>query len=302
MKKFISTFVMLSTFVSASVAQSVIEKPINTISSTLQGGASLIQNSAYLVQDVAPDFSASLLSVSTAVGYESQYMFRGEKFAGHSIQPKIEFAYPIYGFDIYLGAWANTPIEGSKGGLTEIDLYGGVNYYYKSLRVDVGYIYYYYTDTDLTRNNLSRDMEVYVGTAFDTSAYLDGINLNPSIYYFYNWILQQNVVEISIGYAIPVGEWVLDDGRLSLPINIYGGYLTADRKNGDNGMPKEDVSYFYWGASADVAFAITDYCTISAGVRFSMREGGNEGDPNQDYRLLGRENNVWAGAKVEFGF
>jgi hypothetical protein len=33
-----------------------------------------------------------------------------------------------------------------------------------------------------------------------------------------------------------------------------------------------------------------------------MREGGNEGDPSQDYRLLGRENNLWFGGKVDFGF
>lgn len=292
MKKFISALAMMAT--SVSFAQTI-DAPLTTISSTLQGGASL-------VQDVAPDLSISLLSVSAAVGYESQYMFRGEKFAGHSIQPKVEFAYPIYGFDLYVGAWANTPIQGSKGGLTEIDLYGGVNYYYKSLRIDVGYIYYYYTDTDLTRNNISRDMEVYVGGAFDTSAYLNGINLNPSVYYFYNWILKQQVVEVSLSYALPVGEWLLDDGRFTLPVSVYGGYLSASRKNGDNGAPNEGVTYFYWGASADLAFSITDYCTISGGVRYSMREGGNEGDPDQDYRLLGRENNFWFGGKVDFGF
>ena len=57
---------------SVSFAQTI-DAPLTTISSTLQGGASL-------VQDVAPDLSISLLSVSAAVGYESQYMFRGEKF------------------------------------------------------------------------------------------------------------------------------------------------------------------------------------------------------------------------------
>ena len=286
---------------SACFAQTM-EAPLNKISSTLQSGATLVQDSAALVQDVAPDLSISLLSVSAAVGYESQYMFRGEKFAGHSIQPKIEFAYPIYGFDLYVGAWANTPIQGSKGGLTEIDLYGGVNFYYKSIRLDLGYIYYYYTDTDLTRNNISRDMEIYVGGAFDTSAYLDGINLNPSVYYFYNWILKQQVVEVSLSYAIPVGEWLFDDGRFSLPVSIYGGYLSAGRKNGDNGSASEGVTYFYCGATADLAFSITDYCTISTGIRYSAREGGNEGSPSQDYRLLGRANNLWFGGKVDFGF
>ncbi len=295
MKKFISTIIALSAFASASFAQEA-DSSLSSISSTLKGGASLVQG-------VAPELSLSLLSVSAAVGYESQYMFRGEKFAGHSIQPKVEFAYPVYGFDIYVGAWANTPIEGSKGGLTEIDLYGGVNYYYKSFRFDVGYILYYYPDKDLTRNNLSRDMEVYVGGAFDTSAYLDGINLNPSVYYFYNWILKQQVVEVSIGYSIPIGEMLLDDGRFTLPVNVYGGYLSSSRKNGDNGATNEGVTYFYWGVSGDIAFAITDYCTISGGVRFSMREGKNEGEQSAgDYSFQGRSNNLWLGGKVDFGF
>ena len=295
MKKFASTFAALALFAASSHAQTSVDAPLTAIPSTLEGGVSMMQ-------DVAPDLSISLLSVSAAVGYESQYMFRGEKFAGHSIQPKVEFAYPVYGFDIYVGAWANTPIQGTKGGLTELDLYGGVNYYYKSVRLDVGYIFYYYPDSSETRNKLSRDMEVYVGGAFDTSAYLDGINLNPSAYYYYNWVLRQHVVEISMGYAIPVGETLLDDGRLTLPVNIYGGYLSSGRKNGDNGAPNEGVTYFYWGVSGDLSFAITDYCTISGGVRYSMREGGNEGAANQDYPLLGRANNFWFGGKVDFGF
>ena len=275
--------------------QPSVDSSMTSITSTLAGGASA-------VQEIAPELSLSLLSVSAAVGYESQYVFRAEKFAGHSIQSKVEFAYPVYGFDIYVGAWANTPVQGTKGGLTEIDLYGGVNYYYKSLRLDVGYILYYYPDSDQTQNKLSRDMEVYVGGAFDTSAYLWGVNLNPSAYYFYNWILKQQVVEISIGYSIPVGEYLLDDGRFTLPVNIYGGYLTSGRKNGDNGERDQGVNYFYWGVSGDIAFSITDYCTISAGIRYSMREGGNEGEAVDHYPLQGRENNLWFGGKVDFGF
>lgn len=294
MKKLASLSLLLAS-IASSFGQVSVDGASTSITSSLAGGAQAVKN-------IAPELSLSLLSVSAAVGFESQYVFRAEKFSGHAIQPKVEFAYPVYGFDIYVGAWANTPIEGTKGGLTEIDIYGGVNYYYKSARIDVGYILYYYPDSDQNRNNLSRDMEVYVGGAFDTSAYLDGINLNPSAYYFYNWILKQQVVEISIGYNIPVGDYLLDDGRFTLPVNLYGGYLTSGRKNGDNGGPDQGVTYFYWGVSGDIAFAITDYCTISGGIRYSMREGGNEGEAVDHYPLQGRENNLWFGGKVDFGF
>lgn len=249
-------------------------------------------------KDLRPDLSLSLLSVSAAVGYESQYMFRAEKRAEHSIQPKVEFAYPLYGFDVYVGAWANTPINGDKGGLTEIDLYGGVNYYYQSLRFDVGYIFYYYPTVD-TPATVSRDMEVYTGVTWDTAPYLSNINLNPSIYYFYNWVLDQQVVETSIGYNTPVGEWFIDDSRVTFPVRVYGGYLSAGKKNGDS---SQGATYFYWGVSGDIAIAVTKYCTISGGMRFSMRQGGNEGAPTNGYDIMGRADNIWFGGKVDFGF
>ncbi len=247
-----------------------------------------------------PEMSMSLLSVSATVGYESAYIFRGEKYAGHSIQPGVEFAYPICGLDIYAGAWSSSPVQGSKKDeLTELDLYAGATYNYGALTFDVGYIYYWYPEVD--GDEISRDMEVYCGVTLDTSSFL-GININPSAYYFYNWILKQQVVELSLGYDTPIGEWLIDNEKLTLPLNLYGGYLSAGRKYGDYGGPSEGVTYFYLGASADIAYALTDYCTISAGIRYSVRNGGNEGEPVDHAMLYGRENNVWFGAKVSFGF
>ena len=86
-------------------------------------------------------------------------------------------------------------------------------------------------------------------------------------------------------------------------LNLYGGYLSAGRKYGDiDGIDNAGVSYFYYGASADIAYALTDYCTISGGIRYSQRDGGNEGEPVDHAELCGRERNLWFGAKVSFGF
>ena len=143
------------------------------------------------------------------------------------------------------------------------------------------------------------DMEVYVGISLDTSAYLDGINLNPSVYYFYNWILEQQVVEASIGYDTPVGSWLMGWEKLTMPANVYFGYATAGRKNGDTGGDDVGCTYWYWGASIDVAYAITEYCTLSAGARYSQAFGNNADDPS--YQINPRQN-FWYGAKVSFGF
>ncbi len=254
-------------------------------------------------KDYTPELSLSLLSVSATIGYESEYVFRGEKYAGHSIQPGLEFAYPIYGIDIYAGGWYTSPVQGSKKDeLTELDIYAGATYTYGAVTFDVGYIYYWYPEVTSESESVSRDMEVYCGVTVDTSSYL-GINLNPSAYYFYNWVLKQQVVEISIGYEAPIGEWVIDNDKLTMPLNLYGGYLSAGRKYGDiDGIDNAGVSYFYYGASADIAYALTDYCTISGGIRYSQRDGGNEGEPVDHAELCGRERNLWFGAKVSFGF
>lgn len=244
--------------------------------------------------------SMSYLSVSAAVGYESQYMFRGVKYGGHSIQPKVDFAYPIMGFDIYAGAWSNQPVKTSDDkNLKEIDLYGGATYSYEMFKIDVGYIYYWYPDAS---GGESRDMEVYVGLSLDTASYLGGININPSVYYSYNWIAKQQTIEVSVGYDTPVGEWALGWEKLTLPVNVYGGYASAGKLNHDSGMGfNQGKTWWYAGVSVDVAVAVTEYCTISGGCRYSIRDGGNE-DLSSGYPLQGRENNFWFGGRVEFGF
>ena len=251
-------------------------------------------------RDYAPDLSLSLIGVSAAVGYESEYVFRGEKRSSHAIQPKVEFSYPIFSFDLYAGAWYSSPLKGTKTGeLNELDAYAGTVFYYDAFRFDVGYIYYWYPDSDSAL--VSGDMEVYGGISFDTASYLFGVNVSPSVYYFYNWTLEQHVVEMSLGYAFEVGEWILDDARFTLPVRVYGGYLTADKKDGGN-LGGKECNYWYYGVTADIAFAATEYCTVSAGVRFSQREGGEGAQAGNKYELTGRESNLWVGGKVDFGF
>lgn len=251
-------------------------------------------------REYTPELSLSLLGVSAAVGYESEYVFRGEKRSGHAIQPKVEFSYPLYALDLYAGAWYSSPIKGTKmGEANELDAYIGAVYYYRELRVDVGYIYYWYPDSDSYL--ISGDMEVYGGVSFDTASYLFGINVSPSFYYFYNWTLEQHVFELSLGYAFPVGGWLLDNDRFTMPVRVYGGYLTAGKKD-DGKLGGQGCNYWYYGVSADLAYAVTEYCTISGGVRFSQRGGGEGPQSDGSYELSGREKNFWFGGKVDFGF
>ena len=245
--------------------------------------------------------SLEYLHASASVGVESQYVFRGEKLANCSIQPQVELLYPVAGFDITGGAWFNAPLYGSKyDDLSELDLYADVAYKYKSLTVKAGYIYYWYT-SGAGPNKRSNDMEVYGGISFDTAAYMFGnINLNPSIFYFYNWVLNQQTVELSFSYDFEIGELIAGWSKLKMPIGLYSGYVSA----GDKGRNGEGVSYFYYGVQVDLAYELTPFCTISGGVRWSQRSGGEDFDYFRltQYPLNGAESNIWFGGRISFGF
>lgn len=310
MKKIVSFIAAVAALGSVSTAFSQVKE--NKEVTHMGGGVVANQNTSYSptvtqlggnvveYREYTPELSLSLLGVSAAVGYESEYVFRGEKRSGHAIQPKVEFSYPLYALDLYAGAWYSSPIKGtSVGEMSELDAYVGAVYYYKDMRVDVGYIYYWYPDS--ASSLISGDMEVYGGISFDTASYMFGVNLSPSFYYFYNWTLEQHVFEMSLGYAFPVGEWIWNYGSITLPVRVYGGYLTAGKKD-DGKLGGQGCNYWYYGVSADVAYAVTEYCTISAGVRFSQRGGGEGPQSDGSYELMGREKNFWFGGKVDFGF
>ena len=285
MKKTILTMASCAAFFASAFAQDITVTQLN-------GGVVEYR------KDYTPELSLDLIGVSASVGYESEYVFRGEKRSNHAIQSKLEFSYPIYSLDVYAGAWYSSPIRGtSKSQMNELDAYVGAVYYMKDFRFDVGCIYYWYPDNERALN--SGDGEVYAGVSFDTASYLLGVNVSPSLYYYYNWTLEQHTIEASFGYSFALGQY-LGDNRFSLPIRFYFGYLTSDNKD-DGKLGGQECDYYYFGGSADIAFAITEYCTISVGVRYSQREGGDGKNPN-DFNLMGSDKNIWAGGKVDFGF
>jgi len=276
---------------------------LSLLSFALLTSVSHAQNGMFPMDSITNP-SLSLVRVAAEVGAESEYVFRGQKFAGVSIQPKVEVAYPVAGFDLYAGAWANTPLSrNNANSFTEIDLYVGVNYQVSMVNIDLGYIYYWFTDTH-PFGTMDRNQEVYVGVTFDTASFLGGININPSIYYFYDWNKEQHTVEASIGYDTPIGEFAFGEswGALTFPIRAFAGYINSEKPFGDH-FPTfvKSNEYAYMGVTADIAYAITEFCRISVGIRYSYSNSDSAW-----YSVIGNthndKHNLWWGAKVAFGF
>jgi len=269
------------------------------------------------------------LTVTGAMDYESQYVFRGKKITGSAFQPSINFAYPVYSGSLNAYLWTSQPI-GSKSGVgpdqtNEIDL--GIFYTYplanlwkdvpvvKDSTIDVGYQYYWYPDNvGATAFPPSRNEEFHLGWQYDTTSVLAGYNINPQLYYYHDVILDANTVQLSVSYTWDVSDLVGVKG-LSIVPSANIGYTAIGRVFGDqagsgaphaagyNGNWKD--GYTYWAISLQANYALNKWCTAFFGVRYSGNNdgtsGGIGGAATNPQPVGSGENNVWIGAGLSFG-
>jgi uncharacterized protein (TIGR02001 family) len=86
---------------------------------------------------------AAQAELSANIGVTSDYLWRGVTQNDHeaAVSGGVDYAHPS-GF--YTGVWTST----LGGSAQEVDAYLGFSGEYNDLGYDVGYIYYYYTNTD----------------------------------------------------------------------------------------------------------------------------------------------------------
>ena len=196
------------------------------------------------------------ISVSTTIGFESRYIFRGVQFAETSFQPGIDLTYGNF----YISAWLNLPIGdddfvATPGG-EELDLIAGYSASFDdSVTFDVGIIYY--TFPDLMSGFFDVFEEDGDGLGANTLELFGGLSfeapLSPSLYIYHDFFLDTTTIEGGASHSVPVAEdWSVDLGAAV-------GYVIDDDAGAD---------YLYGSVSADLAYAISDDSAISAGVRY----------------------------------
>ncbi len=228
-------------------------------------------------------------SASATVDYESEFIFRGKQLAGPVICPSVNVGYDIgSGFSSYVGWWGCYSTNG--GGYGENDLLAGISYSIENFTIDFGYTAYTYSGA--ATSEFANEHELKLIASYDTSEYLGDFAVSPYVAAYYNITYSGIVIESGLTYSAPITKWLIDQNWASIDLAGYFGY--ADYKGGlsDNG------GYVYAGASADVSFAITEYWSISAGVRYSCNNDHDGGFS----AISGRENNVWFGVKTSIGF
>ena len=218
--------------------------------------------------------SAQEVSVSSAFGWESAYVFRGVQLGDESFQPSIEVAVD----DFYAGIWGSFSLNDNSAGVVggdEVDYYAGYGFAISdSISGDIGVTYYTYSSADSFDNG--NTVEIYAGASFDVVA-------APSVYAYYDFDLEAFTLEGTIGHSLE-----LTDG-VALDLGAHLGWVDAD-----------GFDYTYYGATADLSYAVNENASVSAGVRYGANA---DFDTFGDLDDLGSDDNAfWYGVSGSVSF
>ncbi len=210
---------------------------------------------------------AEELSISATFGYESEYVFRGDKFDQQVFQPAVDLEYGNY----YAGIWSSNGIsQGRDRDASEVNFYGGYAFALdENVSLDFGATYYYFPEA-----TSDYEFELYVGAAFDAI-------LEPAGYIYFETENQIWTFELSAGHSIEVAE------QTSIDFSGYAGYQY--NYNRDAGDPR---NAWYAGVSADLTYAFTDSASFSIGPRLSSKKVDS----------VNSFQNFWWGAAFTAGF
>lgn len=287
MKKLIASLVAAASFAGVAYAQT---EALTTENSSIMG-----------------DLSAKLEGQ-----FVSESIMFGKRVAGSAFNSHLQAAMPVYDGEAYVGVFGNHPFQTKVTGITGLsaayganeqgpreEIYAGITYpVYEQFSVDAGYTYYWYTDQKRKSiyNQVGRSHEVYVGVNAD-------VLLEPAVYAYYDFNLQQFRVEASIGYSFDLEEQFGLDNT-SIELGAHAGWLHSECYNGDQrpvNTPKWHNSFVYYGANADVVYTINEVAKVSVGGAYAGNNDG-KGVHNGHLNNLGGQNKIFWNAKVSFGF
>jgi hypothetical protein len=281
--------------------------------------------SSVRAQTPAPAVGINNLTVTAALDYESQYVFRGKKVTDSAFQPNADLAYKVSDAlgSVHAYVWTSQPIgrAGNSAGpnqTNEID--SGVYWDYptdalglKNGTIETGYQYYWYPDNGgnpdslkggVLTNTLSRSQEVHVAFEYDATDTMGAnANINPQVWYYHDFILDSNTLVFAISHTFSMDDWIQVKG-FSLKPSANFGWTGVHRVLGDQspGGNWRD-SYAFWGVNLEVDYKLSAWCTAFIRVEYS---GNNDGTTHgigatNPQAPAGGTNDIWGGLGLSFG-
>jgi hypothetical protein len=226
----------------------------------------------------APAPAAPSLGWTVTPTYVSEYMFRGQRLGGQSLQPSVEADYGNWA----LGVWASDPLNNSNKvegqSDPEIDPYGSYTYNLTGdLSLQPGFTLYTYTRAPLNEGFYRMTFEPNIALNYT----IDGLKLTPKFYY--DTVLRTNTEELNAAFAVPLKEL----GTELDFAGTYGGYVSRDAVNTRN-SPAPDYRAWgdYWLVGVSLPFQINKATKLTTGYAYTrgndsgIKEGTSPAVPN----------------------
>ncbi|MGC4072442.1 MAG: TorF family putative porin [Nibricoccus sp.] len=236
--------------------------------------AALAAGAGLNAQDVKSSYS-----VTTDFTYSSEYVFRGVEAAGNSFQPSVEVSVD----DAYIGLWTNTPVVRDRNGgeTNEIDLYGGYKYKLNdALSFEAVGTYYWYPEA--TGGATKDSVEAGLGATY----LYQGIS--SSLYYYYDFILGSDTIQVSVGYSVP-----LEAIGSSVDFSVFAGNVSGRDVAPDSGR-KVMETYNYYGFDISVPYKLNDKAAITTALHYAANDQYFDGSVP--------DANLWFSVGLSVGF
>jgi len=192
----------------------------------------------------------SSYSVTTDFSFASEYVFRGVELADNSFQGSVEVTLQ----DFYVGLWTNQPITRSQD--NEIDLYAGYKYKVNDqLSFEAVGTYYWYPEAGSA--GVEHTTEAGVGATYTVRG------LSTSVYGYYDFDLEAQTVQVSLGYSLP-----LEAIGASLDFSGYYGWVDADDIAPQSPWSIHE-SYNYYGVDVSVPYKLSEHATFTLGAHWA---------------------------------
>lgn len=218
----------------------------------LLGALGLRSQEAALAPVAAP---SSPVTFTPAV--VSQYMFRGVRLGGPSLEPTIEYD----SGPLALGIWANVPLADKVAGQSdpEIDPYGSYTFTLipDQLTLQPGFTLYTYPKADKANGFYTVTFEPNLALNYTVA----GVKLTPKIYY--DVVAKQATYEFTAAYALP-----LKAAGTELDFTgTVGTFKATDAI--ENASPSYKNGGNYWLVGVGVPFQLTTASKLTLGLAYT---------------------------------
>ncbi len=201
---------------------------------------------------------ASTWTLTPAVA--SQYMFRGVRLGGPSLQPALEFDSGGWG----LGVWSSLPLANQVPGQSdpEIDPYGSYRFAVNdALSVQPGFTWYTYPRAERSGGFYPSTFEPNLAVNYTFA----GITLTPKVYY--DMVLDGATYELNAAYALPVRS-------IGTEIDFAANAGTYEWKAALAGRAPDVKGWGnYWLVGVTVPYQITRTSRVALGFAYARGSG-----------------------------